>query len=86
MRKIVVLAGSPRKNANTDRLVDSFVKGVGYIKVGTKRLGTKGQYVRLVTFQVSEPFRGMGVGRKLFEKASGVALERVLDQKIVSMI
>ena len=48
---------------------------IGYITVGTKRLGTKGQYVQLVTFQVSEPFRGMGVGRKLFEKAAGVARE-----------
>ena len=46
---------------------------IGYITVGTKRLGTKGQYVQLVTFQVSEPFRGMGVGRKLFEKAAGAA-------------
>lgn len=27
--------------------------------------------VQLVTFQASEPFRGMGVGRKLFEKAAG---------------
>ena len=46
---------------------------IGYITVGTKRLGTKGQYVQLVTFQVLEPFRGMGVGRKLFEKAAGAA-------------
>ena len=46
---------------------------IGYITVGTERLGTKRQYVQLVTFQVSEPFRGMGVGRKLFEKAAGVA-------------
>jgi len=46
---------------------------IGYITVGTKRLGTKRQYVQLVTFQVSEPFRGMGVGRKLFEKAAGAA-------------
>ena len=48
---------------------------IGYITVGTERLGTKRQYVQLVTFQVSEPFRGMGVGRKLFEKAAGVARE-----------
>ena len=27
MSKIVVLAGSPRKNGNTDRLTASFVKG-----------------------------------------------------------
>ena len=27
MGKIVVLAGSPRKNGNTDRLVEAFAKG-----------------------------------------------------------
>ena len=48
---------------------------IGYIMVGTERLGTKRQYVQLVSFQVSEPFRGMGVGRKLFEKAAGIARE-----------
>ena len=48
---------------------------MGYITVGTERLGTKRQYVQLVSFQVSEPFRGMGVGRKLFEKAAGIARE-----------
>ena len=42
---------------------------IGYITVGTERIGAEKQYIQLVTFQVSEPFRGMGVGRKLFEKA-----------------
>ncbi len=48
---------------------------IGYIRVGTEKLGTKGQYVQLVAFQVSEPFRGIGVGRKLFEKAVEAARE-----------
>ena len=48
---------------------------IGYITVGTEKLGTKKQYVQLVTFQVSEAFRGMGVGRKLFEKAVTIARE-----------
>jgi hypothetical protein len=29
MRKILILAGSPRKGGNTDRLVEAFVKGAG---------------------------------------------------------
>ena len=57
---------------------------IGYITVGTKRLGTKGQYVQLVTFQVSEPFRGMGVGRKLFEKAAGAAKEHGAKKLYIS--
>ena len=48
---------------------------LGYITIGTERIGTEKQYVQLVSFQVSEPFRGMGVGRKLFEKAIETAKE-----------
>lgn len=48
-------------------------KVLGYITVGTEKIGTKGQYIQLVTFQVSEPYRGMGVGRKLFERACDIA-------------
>lgn len=48
---------------------------LGYITVGTEKIGTEKQYIQLVTFQVSEPFRGMGVGRKLFEKAIETARE-----------
>jgi GNAT superfamily N-acetyltransferase len=46
---------------------------IGYITVGTEKLGTDRQYLQLVSFQVSEPFRGMGVGRMLFEKAVTIA-------------
>ena len=56
----------------------------GYITVGTKRSGTKRQYVQLVTFQVSEPFRGMGVGRKIFEKAVEVAREYGAEKLYIS--
>ena len=48
---------------------------LGYITVGTERIGTEKQYVQLVTFQVSEPYRGMGVGRKLFDRAVETARE-----------
>jgi len=48
---------------------------LGYITVGTEKIGTEKQYVQLVTFQISKPYRGMGVGRRLFEKAADVAKE-----------
>ncbi len=48
---------------------------LGYITIGTERIGTENQYVQLAAFQVSEPFRGRGVGRKLFEKAIETAKE-----------
>lgn len=48
---------------------------LGYITIGTERMGTEKQYVQLVAFQVSEPFRGNGIGRKLFEKAVETAKE-----------
>lgn len=48
---------------------------LGYITIGTEKIGTESQYVQLAAFQVSEPFRGMGVGRKLFEKAIETAKE-----------
>lgn len=48
---------------------------LGYITIGTERMGTEKQYIQLVAFQVSEPFRGMGIGRKLFEKAIETAKE-----------
>ena len=48
---------------------------LGYITIGTERMGTKKQYVQLIAFQVSEPFRGRGVGRKLFAKAVETAKE-----------
>ena len=48
---------------------------LGYITVGTERIGTEKQYVQLVTFQVSEPYRGMGVGGKLFDRAVETARE-----------
>lgn len=50
-------------------------KIIGYITIGTEKIGSKKQYVQIVSFQVSEPYRGMGVGRKLFEKACDIARE-----------
>lgn len=38
---------------------------VGYAQLG-ERLGSRGQYIELVSFHVSEPYRGQGIGRRLF--------------------
>lgn len=38
---------------------------VGYAQLGN-RLGKRGQYVELVSFHVSAPYRGQGIGRRLF--------------------
>jgi len=46
---------------------------VGYITVGTEKLGSRGQYIQLVEFQVSEPYRGKGIGKRLFLQACEAA-------------
>lgn len=46
---------------------------VGYITVGTARLGSRGQYVQLVEFEVSEGYRGRKIGKRLFELGCGAA-------------
>lgn len=38
---------------------------VGFAQLGD-RLGSKGQYIDLVSFHVSAPYRGQGIGRRLF--------------------
>lgn len=40
-------------------------KVVGYAQLG-ERLGSHEQYIELVGFHVSEPYRGQGLGRRLF--------------------
>lgn len=44
-------------------------KTVGFITVSDSLFGSRKQYAELVMFQVSEPFRGQGIGRRLFELA-----------------
>lgn len=39
---------------------------VGYITLGKECFGSKGQYLELIAFEVSEPYRNQGIGRKLF--------------------
>ena len=47
---------------------------VGYLLVLPERFGSRGQYIELKEFYVSEPYRGRGIGRELF--ARGVAYAR----------
>ena len=46
---------------------------VGYITIGTARFGSRGQYVQLAEFEVSEEHRGMKIGKRLFELGCGAA-------------
>lgn len=45
----------------------------GYITVVTERTGSRKQYLQLEAFEVSEPYRGRGIGRQLFTHACGSA-------------
>ena len=38
---------------------------VGFAQLG-ERLGSQGQYIELVSYHVSAPYRGKGIGRRLF--------------------
>ncbi len=46
---------------------------VGFAAVAGQRLGSRKQYADLSLFYVSEPFRGRGIGKKLFRISCGTA-------------
>lgn len=46
---------------------------VGFITLGKEFFGSKSQYLELVSFEVSEPYRNQGIGRKIFEAACNAA-------------
>ena len=48
-------------------------KVIGFITVNTRTMGSGKQYLQLESFQVSEPYRGQGIGKKLFAKACAAA-------------
>ena len=56
----------------------------GYITVGTKRIGSRAQYVQIVEFEVSEPYRGKKIGKKLFLKASEEARKTGAEKLYIS--
>lgn len=53
----------------------AFVDGrvVGYADICKRLFGSRGQYVELKSFQVSEPYRRMGIGKELFALAADAA-------------
>ncbi|MGN0374227.1 MAG: GNAT family N-acetyltransferase [Butyrivibrio sp.] len=50
-------------------------KVIGYILISNKFFGSDNQYIELIMFHVSEPYRNMGIGKTLFELACGTARE-----------
>lgn len=46
-------------------------QAVGFITVSHHLFGRSARYAELVCFMVSEPFRGRGIGRRLFQLAAG---------------
>ena len=59
-------------------------KIVGYITVVTKRIGSRKQYLQLEAFEVSEPYRGRGIGKRLFTNACKNAKEIGAEKLYIS--
>ena len=59
-------------------------KTVGYITVVTERIGSRKQYLQLEAFEVSEPYRGRGIGRQLFTNACENAKEKGAEKLYIS--
>jgi len=56
----------------------------GYISVGTEHFGSRGQYVQLVDFQVSQPYRGQKIGKRLFSMACDIARQLNAERLYIS--
>ena len=56
---------------------------VGYAGLG-ERLGSHEQYIELVSFHVSAPYRGQGIGRRLFEAICDAARAAGADKLYIS--
>ena len=59
-------------------------KIAGYITVVTKRIGSRKQYLQLEAFEVSEPYRGRGIGKQLFTNACKKAKEIGAEKLYIS--
>ena len=59
-------------------------KIAGYITVVTKQIGSRKQYLQLEAFQVSEPYRGRGIGKQLFTDACKNAKEIGAEKLYIS--
>lgn len=56
---------------------------VGYAQLGD-RLGSCNQYIELVGFHVSEPYRGQGIGRRIFAAICDAACAADADRLYIS--
>lgn len=54
----------------------AFDKGsiIGFSIIGTEFFGSRNQYLPLIEFEVSYPYRAKGIGRRLFSSAASEAL------------
>ena len=59
-------------------------KVIGFITVKTGTMGSRKQYLQLESFQVSEPYRGQGIGKALFAKACAAAKEMGAQKLYIS--
>ena len=57
---------------------------IGFITVSHNIFGNTAKYVELVCFQVSEPYRGRGVGKALFYQACEEAKKSGADKSYIS--
>lgn len=57
---------------------------VGFITVSHNIFGNTAKYVQLVGFQVSEPYRGKGIGKALFSQACEEAKNLGADKLYIS--
>ena len=57
---------------------------IGFVTVSHRIFGTAARYVQLVCFQISEEYRGQGIGRKLFSMACEEARRLGADKLYIS--
>lgn len=57
---------------------------VGFIYLGNVKFGSTNQYIELVMYQVSQPFRKLGIGKKLFELVSNDARKLGVSKLYIS--
>ena len=56
---------------------------VGFAQLG-ERLGSRGQYIELVSYHVSAPYRGKGIGRRLFAAICDAARSLGVEKLYIS--
>lgn len=59
-------------------------KVVGYILVSKEFFGSSQQYIELLMYHVSEPYRRRGIGKELFKLACGTAKELGAEKLYIS--